>query len=253
MTGRCQPAEMCMTDSLEPNDSTMSATAIMTGNYQGLWVCRSDDDYFSFTASAGDQVRFVLEFLVNEGEVEATILDSTGMPVANSQPNSSGAVVDYNVMTGGTFYLKVEMSRDSGTVVGNAYEIEATIGTAPSSCTLDRFEPNDASGAAASVSAMSYANLFSCSTDDDYYAIDLMNGDVITINITFDHSEGDIDLRLYQPGSFSAVADSVTFMAPEVITNYRVTTAGTHLIKISQYLDAGTFTGNSYTMDISIR
>ena len=149
--------------------------------------------------------------------------------------------------------MKVEMSRDSGTVVGNAYEIEATIGTAPNTCTLDRFEPNDTSGTPASVSAMSYTNLFSCSTDDDHYAINLMNGDVITISINFDHSEGDIDLRLYQPGSASAVADSVSFMAPEVITNYRATTAGIHRIKVTQYQDTGTFTGNTYTMDISIR
>ena len=242
-----------MVDMLESNDSTTSATAILTGNYPSLWICRSDDDYFSFTANAGDQIRFVLEFLVNEGEVLASILDANGTVVASSQPNTNGAVVDYSVMTGGTYYLKVEMNNDAGTVVGNGYEIEATIGTPPNSCTLDRFEPNDSSGTASRVSGLAYINLFSCSTDDDFYSINLMNGDVITISVNFDHSEGDIDLRLYEPNSFSAVADSVTFMAPEVITNYRATTSGIHIIKVNQYLDAGTFPGNSYTLDITVR
>ena len=41
-------------------------------------------------------------------------------------------------------------------------------------------------------------------------------------------------------------------MAPEDY-NYRATTAGVHRIKVTQFQDTGTFTGNTYTMDISIR
>lgn len=241
----------CMSDSYEPNDSIATARGIMTGIHSTLWVCNSDSDYFSFMANAGDALNFDLNYLPNEGDIAASLMSASGNVLASSLSHATGGSLTYTVNSSGIYYLQVYLLSDTGTVNGNAYSLDARIGSTSATCSLDRFEPNDARSAAAPVSNRAYINLFSCSTDDDYYIINVSSGDRITIRLDFSHAEGDIDLWLYEPGGFSAVASSVTITDPEEISSYQTQMSGAYTIKVDQYLDTGNFPGNSYTMSIS--
>jgi len=243
----------CMTDAYEPNDTSATATPIAAGILSTLWVCSSDTDYFTFTAVAGEMLSFDLNFLPNEGDIAATLMDAQGNALATSLSHSNGGSLTYTTVSAGTFVLQVYLSSDSGTVNGNAFSLDAQLGTSPTSCSTDQFEPNNSRSTAATVSNRAYVGLYSCysSNDPDYYIINVTSGDRITIRLDFDHAEGDIDLRLYEPGSFSSVTDSVTVMDPEEISSYQAQMSGAYVIKVTQFLDTGTFPGNIYTMSIS--
>jgi len=243
-----------MTDNYEPNDSQRAAQSIVTGSYQNAWVCDTDEDYFSFTANAGDILNFDLDHLSNEGEIAARLYDGSSVrPLATSTQDTTGAVLTHTAQSQTTYFLNVYLASDIGTVVGNSYSLDASIGMTPGSCSLDRYEPNDTRTAASAISVGVHSNLYSCNLDEDHYLVRLSAGDIVTISADFNHAEGDIDLRLYEPGNFTSVADSVTFTAPETIRNYVVGTTGDYRIKITQYLDAGTIPGNNYTLSILIR
>jgi hypothetical protein len=232
----------------------MSARPLQTGTQTSLWVCSTDTDYFSYSVNAGDPLAFEISFLPNEGGVSALLLDSTGTQVAAATSTMRGEVsVSHTAATQGTYYLQVFLTSDAGTVIGNSYTLQSTIGRPSAGCMTDQYEPNDSRSSAQPIMVGTHPNLYSCNLDDDNYLIDLTAGSVVTISADFSHAEGDIDLRLYGPSSLSTVADSVTFSAPETISNYVVATSGTHRIKITQYLDAGSFPGNSYTLSIAVR
>ena len=244
-------AQACNTDQYDPNDTISAASMMRSGTHSNLWVCTSDADYFAFSAVAGDILSFNLSYLNNEGELEARILDSNGNQLATSLSSGSGTAVSYMAAAAGTYYLHVALILDSGTVLGNGYTLDARVGSSSGTCATDALEPNDTRATAAMISRGTYNNRYSCNTSDESYAVDVRAGDNISINVDFLHSAGDIDRRLYDPGSFSAVAESVTFMAPEVITAYQASTAGIYIIKITQYLDAGRMPGNTYSMTLS--
>ncbi len=85
-----------------------------------------------------------------------------------------------------------------------------------------------------------------CKDVDDWYKFDLTAGQSITIDLTFTHDDGDIDLKLYSDPAADAVETSGSMDDNEQIT-FTATDAGTYYLQIvSHYVDEG----NSYTLNI---
>lgn len=105
--------------------------------------------------------------------------------------------------------------------------------------TDDSYEQNDHYGQAATVSSGTHSSLYLL--DHDWYKISLSVGDDITVRITFTHSNGDIDLRLYNP-SRSLLDGSYGVGDSEEVSATDVTTAGTYYILVyGYYCDTNTY------------
>ncbi len=66
----------------------------------------------------------------------------------------------------------------------------------PSGCSDDGYEPNDQPTEANGMNGGNHSGLMVCSGNDDYYSFTASSS--LTVAIDFDHSEGDLDLAVYQ-------------------------------------------------------
>jgi hypothetical protein len=80
---------------------------------------------------------------------------------------------------------------------------------APGGCSDDGYEDNDSASAASLVSEGAHAGLMVCSGDDDHYRIDVPAGGALSVTVSFDHADGDIDVSLHQGGAEIASSASV--------------------------------------------
>jgi len=129
-------------------------------------------------------------------------------------------------------------------VVGSA------VAAAPTTCCDDGFENNDSFGDPAPVTEGLTEDLRSCALDDDYFSILLSVGDEITIDVSFSHAEGNIDLALFNP-SATQVASSQSATDDEQIV-YTAPEAGIFVILVALHEDLGVSEGNDYELDIAI-
>jgi len=104
-------------------------------------------------------------------------------------------------------------------------------------CSDDVNEPNNSVAGATVITTGSYENLSLCDTTDipvdvDYFAISLASGQALSVEVTFEHSLGDMDVHVFNkndPTVVLAKADSTT--NNEVLT-YPVSEAGTYIVKV---------------------
>ncbi len=122
---------------------------------------------------------------------------------------------------------------------------------APAPCIADSYEDNDTLANATTLTQGSFGGLSSCPSDDDWYTVSLQAGDTIEADITFLHSEGDLDLRLYDSaGTLLDISASLT--NNESVGPQTVTSAGSYYIEVELNTDAGSTLGNSYALDLSV-
>lgn len=83
------------------------------------------------------------------------------------------------------------------------------------SCTEDPYEPNDSSGTGTQLNAGQSLSAVRCPDDqggtNDWYQLGTLSaGTTVTLNLEFSHADGDIDLDLYEGGTFAAASASET-------------------------------------------
>ena len=88
--------------------------------------------------------------------------------------------------------------------------------------------------------------------ESDFYAIDLMEGQAVTIQVTFSNSSGeDLDMKLYRPNGTEARFSSGITDVEEIM--YTAEIAGIHTLEIYPYLDITNPTPfiTRYTLSVS--
>ncbi len=92
-----------------------------------------------------------------------------------------------------------------------------------------------------------------CDADRDWYRIDLAEGDGLEIDITFMHSEGDVDMRLErleENGGRTFIASSTSRNDFETVYERRAPVAATYLVSVYRFNDRP---GRSaYTMNVNV-
>ncbi len=245
MTISVQTPPMCVEDRLEDNDDAMTPAMIGPMSVGGLNLCPGDDDWFAFSARAGDAVTIDVLFTDNEGDVDAALYDPAGAVIDTGVTASDNEQLTHDVTTNGTYAVRVYLYGDGGTVPGNTFSLDLNI----VGCTYDSFEPNDAAASASPVTVGSHSGLGICDTDNDYFTIDLDVGDQLTVDALFSDPEGDVDLELRDAsGGLLDESDSVT---DNEQVSHTVTTAGTYVIRVLLYRDAGSLPGNAYALSIT--
>lgn len=249
-----QPAP-CVVDASEPNNDSTEATAVTAGTVTGTG-CPSDSDWYSITLQTDELLLATLTHDPMDGDqdVDITLWDSNLSVVDSEDFNfTSPEVVRGAVSSPETFFIEVSTAQDDIDGGGVDYTLDLQI-TQITPCLPDSFEPNDTLFASATITPGSYADLSACEEGApgyDYYAVDLLAGQQLVGQITFDNDEGDIDLDLLGPVG-NMLLSSSTINDVETVT-YTAAVDETVYLRVDLFRDNGDFMpGNTYDLEVTV-
>ena len=206
---QCVPADsncgqLCTPDANEtpsPNDFVESATAVGVGSYPALSVCEEDLDLFAIPVEAQQSIRVRIDFSHDRGDLDLLMRMPGGAEFDYRSESTDDAeeVSERCAISGGTATVAVFGFQNAI----NQYDltIEVGPGRCNEACTDDAFESatgNDTIDDFAPVDAFPFeqADLAICRGSPDFYGFEAQAGEIIQAAISFDHAEGDLELRL---------------------------------------------------------
>lgn len=106
-----------------------------------------------------------------------------------------------------TYFWRIDSTNGAGTTTGNVWSFTTEVDPgAACSASVDSFEENDDCGQEVTIADGIYFGLTVKQTDWDYYAFGLAAGDTVTVDLSFTHSNGDVDMFLYEAANCAAFA-----------------------------------------------
>ena len=190
-------------DAFEDNDACGSAAPLPLGQTNGLWIVDNDQDYFVTALGAGESLQATIQFVHVQLNLDlvlfaadcSSVLDASGTSndtESVSWMNASGSPV--------AVVLGVRKGAGSPGACGQ-YDLSASIAQNDCAGTADDiFEENDDCAGAQELGAGSYPNLFCRTGDRDFFALRVAPFERVIAQCLFTHAEGDLDLRLFDPG-----------------------------------------------------
>jgi len=247
-------ATTCVPDTEEPNDSSATATVLpSTGDLvTGLTACDTDDDWYAIDLTSGDTLDVDVLFTDAEGDIDVELYDPSGTLVASGYSADDNETLAWPVSADGTYEIVVWLALDDGILPGNAYSLDVQVSTGPPpTCTDDWLEDDDTPPTANPVVApWSDLGLAACPGDDDWFAVDLLTGEEVTVNLAFTHAEGDVDLELYD--DTATVVDSSTSLGDGESVTYTATGDGSYFARVFLATDLGGTPGNNYDINVEV-
>ena len=245
-------AAPCIDDGFEDNDSQLSAVTLSSGSTVDLGICPNDDDYYSVPLLVGDELNVDLSFGHADGNIDLEVMDpSYNLVAASYSVTDDEAVGPIVVSADGDHLIRVVLAADSGPLLGNSYDILVDVVPISSICFDDYSEENDSSLTATLVTTGPWPSLMTCEGDDDWFAISLLTGDELTVDVLFNDAEGDIDAQLIDPAG-NVVVDGNSGDDNEVLGPVPVTPGGLWLVRVFLLADAGGYAGNGYDMQVAV-
>ncbi len=243
--------ETCSADAYEPNDALEDAAAIASGNHPALQVCEGDSDWYELEVPAGQEVNASIAFSHAEGNIDLYLRDSIGGELLASTSSSNDEVVGpFGVASTGTLYLEVVMTADAGSVDGNSYSLDLSVGApGPGNCAPDPLEPNNSAGAAVQLFQASWTGLTICSGDDDWFTMNLPVDDGMLFAFDYDEAEGELSAELRDPNG--ALVATVPGVGGSLLVSHTATVAGFHTVRLFLTQDLGAGIGTTYALDAS--
>ena len=240
----------CTDDDHEENDVLAEASEIASGSFASLVSCEGDLDYYRVDLGVGDEITIGLVFIDGEGDIDLYLRDAEGASLASSLSFNDNEDLSWTADEAGPVFIHVRLFRDEGSAPGNTYGMDVDVVEATPTCAADALEENDTQDTAAPVLSESYPNLTACVDDADYYEVFLFEGATITVDLTFSHAEGDIDVEIVEPdGDWVAYSESED---DDESVEYTATQSGTYAIRVYIYEDTGDTPGNNYDMTVDI-
>lgn len=195
------PTGVDLGDEIEPNGTAATAT-VLTGNQvkiRGNIYPNGDQDYFSFTANAGDRVyAAVMTSFSASGSVDSQlrIFASDGTTVLEfdeddgSLGGSSSTIAGLVIPSAGTYYARV--NHFSATQQLRPYELYLRV---QSGSPTAEVEPNDTPATANPLPAngfVSGARNPAVATEQDWYSFNLNAGDTVYLSLDLDPERDNI-------------------------------------------------------------
>ena len=253
------PCQAGTDDALEDNDDCSTPTVLTPGTQTGLFVSKTDSDFYQVNVPAGDQIDVSLSFIHAMGDVDVFLYDDNANCVAMADlvrgfSASDDEFITWTNTTGAAIDYLIEVNIFPLTTTADCNNYDMTIFVGPDPCIaagVDAFEDNDDCTTAVAIGSGLNTGLTVQDTDDDYYLLTVADGVTLTINAFFTDAIADLDIEVYDSltgcqadtnigGGFST-SDDETFM----VTN---TTGAdvTYILRV--YLFAGTC--NIYDLEI---
>jgi hypothetical protein len=164
-------------------------------------------NFYKIDLQAETTLTVSLEFLHANGDLDLYIYSDESFDVqyliaaSDSTDDYEQAVA--NISFAGTYYIAVV---PYGQEVYTSYTMTISISDG---CFDDANEDNDNPQSAADLNTVSTieANIV-CSSDEDWYKIDLTSGQTLRVNAIFDHINGDLDVLLHDAEILNATSPS---------------------------------------------
>ncbi|MEZ4323530.1 MAG: hypothetical protein R3F61_39060 [Myxococcota bacterium] len=208
------PPPFCPDDASEPNDGLPIAFPLVNGN--GYVVSSVSPDFWRFEVEDGGTATIRVDFSTTQGDIDLFGFAGSGVEIAASE--TAGNFEEFTVQNdnGATVSYYAEVSLTSGDCA--TYALTATIDN-PIPCAEDFYEPNDTVATAFNVITPAELALTQAS-ESDFFQFFVADGQTITFNLTFSHSEGDVDLYVRRDtGSVVGVSGSVDDNESYTLTN----------------------------------
>ncbi len=130
----------------------------------------------------------------------------------------------------------------------------------PDECMNDDFDmeaPNNGADTATQIQdgntrGIQFGGLAICGNDEDFYSIDILQGDGLEVDLVFSHADSDIDLRLYRqtPDGLQLVDFSVSITDNETVWIPRADADGTYVIRVYRVGNLGVRA--TYSMRVNV-
>lgn len=240
-------------DNFEENDDAASATPVTLGAYNGL-VQDNDADFFSIEVASGQTLRIDALFIDATSDLDLVLRDAAGATIDTGFTGSDNEDVSFTNCDMAAVTVTVEVDNFGG--VCNEYDL---IFSEIPGLADDALEDNDS---CASPGALPLGltrdlrvveDICAGTNDLDYYAIQLADGDTLSVDILFDDDTADLDLFAYD----SAIGCDGGTTAPETLDfgfsasdneNIRVTNTTGAPLDIIIKVDLFGSIGNTYDM-----
>jgi hypothetical protein len=181
-------------DWAEENDDFYSAWGFGPGYYSGLNLVDFDEDWYQIYLNPGDTIDVYIYFNNSEGDLELELYDPFYTFQTGSYSNTDDENFFFTVGMFGDWRIRV-YHKDGNTTVPYDLDIWITPGIPGD----DWAEENDDFWSARGIAPSYYPGLKIVGFDEDWFLVYLNPGDLINVNIFFDHFEGDLQLELYDP------------------------------------------------------
>lgn len=198
---------VCNDDTWEDNDSRTQAgfnPYLTTGTHSSLVSCPAtsgdDEDWFEITLSGDHDVTLTLA-ATSDSDLDLALYDSTGTYITSSNTLTSNESIQRCLAAGSYFVRAYAWSP----VVENPYTLtyERTAGDCggTASCDDDAAEDDDIHTQARAADIypdpyLSDTNAI-CADDDDWFEIEIFDGETVHVDLTFDQADSKEDLDLH--------------------------------------------------------
>jgi len=188
-------------DQYEPNDAASAATSIQVNSTTAANIHNAgQDDYFTLNLGTGSMNFVNLSFLHSTADLQLNVYYTNSIGnnilIDNSHGSADNEQVVFNLTTNSTIIIWVFSS--GGTSWYNL-SLESTGTPPPPPSSGDVNEPNDSFATATPISSPSSQSSLTIhnASDDDFFSISAVAGTTYWVNISFTHSQGDLDMDFY--------------------------------------------------------
>ncbi|MFX0029855.1 MAG: hypothetical protein ACFE8B_11635, partial [Candidatus Hermodarchaeota archaeon] len=182
-------------DWMEENDDFWSAWYVDPNYYSGLKLVYGDDDWFRTYLRNGDTLDIAIYFKHSEGDLELELYDPSESFRTGSYSVDNDEFISYSIDMSGDWRFRVyHASADS--VLHYDLDIWVNAGEDPKD---DWMEENDGFWSSWYVDPDYFHGLILNNEDEDWFHTYVNEGDVIDVNIYFDHDKGNLELELWSP------------------------------------------------------
>jgi hypothetical protein len=187
-------------DQFGQNDARERSAVANVGTYGPLMVCGQprSDDWFKTLVRAGETLTVRVDFVHADGRIDLRLFDDTGSttPLASSVTTRDFEEVSYTTPRTQELFWRVNTQAQ---VISNTYMM-AVSKENPDPCIDDRLAGNHSRLNSAPIEAPGlYTRLRICDDAEDWFRLDLAQGERVEAFIRFAASLADLDLFVYGP------------------------------------------------------
>jgi hypothetical protein len=198
--------ETCMDDFWEDNDTRAQAAGFpLAADLYEFVSCPApsstftdDEDFYEIVTTGNNDVAIELSG-ESSTDLDLALLNSTGGVIQSEVTTSSDHTIE-RCLTAGTYYIRVNAYNNlaGDPLTQNDYLLSystASVASCAAACVDDSNENDDTLATARTTTYPTHTQTGrTICTDDDWYEVPLFNGEVMTVDLTFTHAMGDLDL-----------------------------------------------------------
>jgi hypothetical protein len=230
-----------------PGDSFESATMLRAGEYGPYEISDGERHYFGVALREGEQLSVELSFTHVDGDLDLAVHGPDapdadgGDELTSATSTTDDEQIRVTAQETGTYYVVPYGYRDNG----NEYDLTVDVTEARTQASPST--PGESVADAPLTPAGTHGPYQIAAGEEQYFGVDLQEGDRLDVRISFDHADADLDLSVQGPGG-TEVGSSASTSDNESVT-VSADRDGTYLVQIYPYSE-GTA---SYDLEVEIR